>query len=45
MKPRRCGDIGIWAVEEWTGPYRDALEMYPDATPEIVELLNRARLR
>ena len=37
MKPRRCGDIGIWAVEEWTGPYRDALEMYPDATPEIVE--------
>ena len=36
MKPRRCGDIGIWAVGEWTGPYRDPLEMYPDATPEIV---------
>ena len=37
MKPRRCGDIGIWAVGEWTGPYRDPLEMYPDATPEIVQ--------
>ncbi len=36
MSKRRCGLIEIQAVEEWTGLYRDPLEMYPDATPEIV---------
>ena len=36
MKKRQCGSIEIQAVEEWSGLYRDPLEMYPDATPEIV---------
>ena len=36
MKKRSCGAVEIQAVEEWTGPYRDPLEMFPDATPEIV---------
>ena len=37
MKPRSCGDVGIWAVREAVGPYRDPLEVYPDATQETVD--------
>ena len=37
MKPRTCGDIQIAAIEEWTGLYRDPLEMYPEATAEDVD--------
>ncbi len=37
MRKRRCGSFEIQAVEEWSGLYRDPLEMYPDATPEIVD--------
>ncbi len=37
MKKRHCGSFEIQAVEEWSGLYRDPLEMYPDATPEIVD--------
>ena len=36
MRKRRCGSFEIQAVEEWSGLYRDPLEMYPGATPEIV---------
>ena len=37
MKKRQCGLFEIQAVEEWSGLYRNPLEMYPDATPEIVD--------
>ena len=36
MKKRHCGSFEIQAVEEWSGLYRDPLEMYPDATPDII---------
>ena len=37
MKTKRVGEARIDSVIESSGLYRDPLEMYPDATPEMVE--------
>lgn len=37
MKPRQLGDVNVHAILEWAGAYRDPLQMYPDATREIVD--------
>ncbi len=37
MQTKRLGDIEISAIAEHTGPYRDPLEMFPDATAELVD--------
>ena len=37
MQKRHCGSYEIQAIEEWSGLYRDPLEMYPDATKEILD--------
>lgn len=37
MTPKILGDVHVQSVVERAGPYRDPLEMYPKATPEIVE--------
>lgn len=37
MTPKILGDVRVQSVVERAGPYRDPLEMYPKATPEIVE--------
>ena len=37
MKPTTIGEVTVAAIMEYSGPYRDPLEMYPDATPEMVE--------
>lgn len=36
MKPKRLGEVTVQSITEWSGPYRDPLRMYPEATPEIV---------
>ena len=37
MKTKKLGDIEISAIAESGGPYRDPLEMFPDATQELVD--------
>jgi len=37
MQTKRLGDIEISAIAESTGPYRDPLEMFPDATAALVD--------
>ncbi len=37
MKTQRIGETTIDSIHEYSGPYRDPLEMYPDATPEIID--------
>lgn len=37
MKPTQIGDTRVDAIVESAGPYRSVLEMYPDATQEIVD--------
>ena len=37
MRTKRLGDIEISAIAEYAGPYRDPLEMFPDATSELVD--------
>ncbi len=37
MQIKRLGDIEISAIHEFAGPYRDPLEMFPDATQELVD--------
>ena len=37
MKTKQFGDVTIDSIFESGGPYRDPLEVYPDATPEIVD--------
>ncbi len=37
MQTKRIGDIEISAIAEYAGPYRDPLEMFPDATQELVD--------
>ena len=37
MRTKRLGDIEISAIHEFAGPYRDPLEMFPDATAELVD--------
>ena len=37
MQTKQIGDIQISAITEYVGPYRDPLEMFPDATQELVD--------
>ena len=37
MQTKNFGDIEIFAIAESAGPYRDPLEMFPDATQELVD--------
>ncbi len=37
MRTKRIGDIEISAIAEFAGPYRDPLEMFPDATQKLVD--------
>ncbi len=36
MKTKTIGDVTIDSIWEFGGPYRDASEIYPDITPEII---------
>lgn len=36
MKTRSCGVCQISSVEEWTGPFKTATDMFPAATDELV---------
>jgi glyoxylase-like metal-dependent hydrolase (beta-lactamase superfamily II) len=37
MQTKRLGDIEISTIAEYTGSYRDPLDMFPDATAELVD--------
>ena len=37
MTTLSIGDVAIDGILEWSGSYRDPLEMYPDATRDAVE--------
>ena len=37
MQTKKLGDVEISAIAEYAGPYRDPLEMFPDATQELVD--------
>lgn len=37
MKPMMVGEIEVWRILEWEGPFLPISEMFPDATPEALE--------